>query len=212
MMDAETFWSLARRLTPARVFTEVVPELPDILPKATIARAINVHVLGSGAGVWSLRLVQGRLTVVEGGVSDALCQIACERSAFREVIGGALRDRGLEVMAQIGRPGQLPDLRHLPVDSAQLEAVGNLAGSVAIEVEDRELRQIHRFVITFGSDTPAYDEATTTVRFDVDDWVGWTAQRRPPIGVLRGGKVRISGDLALPLRALRALLGAGAEE
>ncbi len=212
MMDAQRFWSLSRRLKPAIVFTEVLADLPDILPDVTVSRSINAHVRGNGGGVWALRLVGGRCEVVPGGVTDALCQISCERSAFKEVIGGALRDRALKVMAAVGRPGQLPDLRRLPVEVERIEAIGSISGSVAIEVEDRDMREVHRFVVTFGSGPPEFETATTTVRYDVDEWVNWTAQRRPPIGVLRSGKVRISGDLSLPVRALRALLGAHAGE
>lgn len=210
-MDARTFWSLPRRLTPERLFGEIVPQLPDILPPLTVPRPTNVHVVGVGGGVWALQLVGGRLHAQAATAPNALCQIACDRGAFRAIIGGALRDRGLEVMERLGRGGQLPDLRRLPVDLERLEAISGLAGSVAIEVEDRAMREVHRFVITFGSGQPDLDSATTTVRFDVDDWVGWAAERRPPIGVLRSGRVRVSGDISLPVRALRALLGAAAE-
>lgn len=211
MMDANTFWTLPRRLTPTRVIAEVLPELPDIFPVLTIARPTNLHISGSGGGVWALHLVDGRLRAEVGPAANALCQVACARSAFAALVGGALRDRGLEVMRRMGRAGELPDLRALPVDPAHLEAVSRLQGSVAIEVEDRPMREVHRFVITFGSGLTGLERATTTVRFDVDDWVGWTVERRPPIGVLRGGRVRVAGDLSLPVQALQALLGAAAE-
>lgn len=207
MIDAETFWSLKRNTRPATLFTEVVPDLPPFLPAFTASRPVNVHVRGADGGVWWVRQVGGRLESGAGAAAHAVCQVMLERSSLKELIGGSLRDRGLQIMAALGQPRQIPDLRRLPVDDQSLLAIANLPGSVAVQATDRELRETHRFVFTFGAGTPAWEQASTTVSYDVDDQVTWLTRRMSPIAMLRSGRVRLEGDLSLPVRALQALLG-----
>ena len=206
-MDAQTFWSLKRTTSPQRLFEEVVPALPDIFPVVTIARPVNVHILGPGGGVWSVQLVDGRLVVGRGGAGDALCQIAMDRKHLREVVGGALRDAGLRVMAELGRPRQLTNLKRLTVESDRWVQLAELSGSVAIEIEDRRLRDRYRYVITFGCGSPDYERTRTSLRFDLDQLVLWSAQQQRPVTVMRGGRIRIEGDLSLAIKAVRMAFG-----
>ncbi len=206
-MDARTFWTLKRTTSPQSVFEEIVPALPDIFPVVTIGCPVNIHVLGVGGGVWSAQLIEGRLRVRRGAADDALCQIAMDRKHLREVVGGALRDAGLRVMAELGRPGQLPDLKQVPVDPQKWLQLAGLSGSVAIEIEDRQFRERYRYVITFGRGSPDYERATTSLRFDLEQMVRWSAQRQRPVTILRGGRIRVEGDLALAIRAARMALG-----
>lgn len=204
-MDAETFWSLKRTTPPKKLFEQIVPELPVLLPGMTVPRPANVHVLGPGGGVWATQLVDGRTQVTAGAAPDAICQVALHKRHLREIVGGALRDRGLQVMAKLGRPRQLPDLSDLPVDPARVVRLAELSGSVALNVVDREYGDTYRYVLTFGSGEPAYDEATTTITIDADEAVGWVVAQISPKQLLRAKGVRIEGDLSLPLKALQLL-------
>ena len=206
-MDARTFWTLKRTTSPQNVFEKIVPALPDIFPVVTIACPVNIHVLGVGGGIWSVQLIEGRLVVRRGAADDALCQVAMERKHLREVVGGALRDAGLRVMAELGRPGQLPDLKQVPVEPQKWLQLAELGGSVAIEIEDRQFRDTYRYVITFGGGAPDYERTTTSLRFDLEQMVRWSAQGQRPVTVLRGGRIRIEGDLALAIRAVRMAFG-----
>lgn len=206
-MDARTFWSLKRTTSPQHLFETIVPALPDIFPDVTIDRPVNVHVLGGGGGVWSVQLVQGRLVVERGAAADALAQVAMDRKHLREIVGGALRDAGLRLMAEQGRPGQLPDLTEMPLEPQKWLRLSELNGSVAIEIEDRRFRDRYLYVVTFGCGEPDYEQVTTHLRFDLEELVRWGAQKKRPVTVLRGGRIRVEGDLALAIEALRMALG-----
>lgn len=207
MLDADTFWSLPRSTRPEALFETIVPEIPALGRAVTLPRPCNVVVQGAGGGAWTLRLVEGRAQVEPGMAADAFASLVVARAHLREVVGGALRDRGVALMAKLGKPGAFPDLRGLPVDPARTDAVAALCGSVAVEVHDRTFRESYRFVVTLGSGTAAYETASTTVHVDADEVVGQLAARSSIAALLKGSRVRIEGDLGLPLRALRTAFG-----
>ena len=216
MIDAATFWSLPRNTGPSRLFTEILPRIPPLLAEVTLPRPVNVHVLGGGGGVWTVRLVEGRAEVGEGASPGAIAALVLSRAHLREVVGGALRDRGIELMRRLGRPGRFPDLRGLPVDPARAEAVGALRGSVAVEVHDRAFRESYRFVVTLGGSLaggrePDYETATTTLHVDADELVEQLASGMALAALLKGSRARLEGDPSLPLRALRAAFGGAVE-
>ncbi len=205
-MDAEAFWSLKRTTAPQVVFETIVPTLPVKLPSLTVARPVNVHILGAGGGVWATQLVDGRTHVTPGSASNAICQVAFDKRHLREIVGGALRDRGLTIMARLGRARQLPDLSRLAFDPVKAVRCADLVGSVAINVHDRALGDTYRYVITFGTGAPDYDTATTTLTIDADEAIEWIVNRVSPKQLLKAKGVRIEGDLSLPLKALQQLL------
>ncbi len=212
MIDAATFWSLPRSTRPAKLFEEILPEIPALMPVVTLPQPANVHVLGGGGGVWNVRLVDGRAEVGVGEADDAIAAVAFTRKHLREIVGGALHHKGVELMKRLGRPGRFPDLSRLPVDPSRTEAVASLRGSVAIEVHDRTYRESYRFVITLGGGEPAYDQATTTVRVDADEVVDQLVAGVSIAALLKGSRVRIEGDLGLPLQALRAAFGGAIDQ
>jgi hypothetical protein len=205
-MTPEAFWSLPRSTRPEQVFGELAAQLPVPLPRATLPLPSNIVVRGAGGGVWSSRLVEGRLVMATQAQHPALGTLTLERATLRELVGGSLRDRGLAVMAALGRPRALPDLSRLPVRAERAVALAALRGSVALLLVDRDLAETHRLVWTCGDAEPAWEQATTTVRLDADEVVGWIAARADPRAVLRSSAVRVEGDLTLPLRALGLLL------
>jgi hypothetical protein len=205
-MTAEEFWDLPRSTRPELIFGEIAENLPVKLPLATLARPMTFHIRGVGGGIWSGRLVKGRLEMAAGAATNAICSVSMERTTLRELVAGAMRDRGLEVMMRLGRPRGIPDLSRLPVRDDRADAIARLMGSVALELVDRGFGETHRVVFTFGGGAPAWETATTTVRVDLDEVVGWITSRADPRAILKGGHVRVSGDLALPARALALVL------
>ncbi len=205
-MDAAEFWSLKRTTAPKKLFEQIVPNLPVPLPPVTVPLPVNVHVLGPGGGVWASQLVDGVNVVTPGPADNAICQVALHKKHLREIVGGALRDRGVTVMSRLGRAGQLPNLSRVPLDPARAVSVQKLTGSVALNVRDRELGDTYRYVFTFGNAAPDYDTATTTVTIDADEAVEWIVNKVHPKQLLKARGVRIEGDLSLPVKALQALL------
>ncbi|MEY3012259.1 MAG: hypothetical protein RIT45_994 [Pseudomonadota bacterium] len=205
-MQAEAFWDLPRSTRPEKLFLEIVPTSPVRLPKATLSLPTNVEVCGTGGGTWSGRLVDGAIEMREGAQHPALCSVVLERGTLREAIAGALRDRALTVMERLGKPRAIPNLSRLPVREDRAVALARLQGSIAIEIADRSFGEVHRVVVTFGDAPPQFEQATTTVRVDADEVVEWIATRADPRAILRGGRVRVEGDLTLPTRALALLL------
>jgi len=204
-MDAEAFWSIRRTTSPQKLFETIVPALPVRLPDVTVPRPVNVHVLGPGGGVWATQLVAGRTQVTPGTADDAICQVALHKKHLREIVGGSLRDRGLQIMAKLGKARQIPDLSRAPLDPARVVKVASLEGSIAVNVKDRGYGDTYRYVVTFGSGAPDYDTATTTVTVDADEAIDWVVKRIEPKQLLKAKGVRIEGDLTLPLRALQLL-------
>jgi len=205
-MDADAFWSIKRTTAPKKLFEQIVPVLPIALPAVTVPQPVNVHVLGPGGGVWATQLVAGRTVVTPGAASNAICQIALHKRHLREIVGGAVRERALKIMARLGRARQVPDLSRLPIDPEKAVKVGALQGSVALVVRDREFDDSYRYVVTFGTGEPSYDTATTTVTIDADEAIGWVVDQVSPKQLLKAKGVRIEGDLSLPLKALQLLL------
>lgn len=206
MLTADEFWSLPRTTTPERLFTGVLASLPVPLPPATLPQPVVIHVRGAGGGAFHAQLVAGKIAAGAGPAAAPVCQITLERATLREVVGGSLRDRALEVMARRGQPRGIPDLSRLPVRPERAQALAGLHGSIAIEVADRKFAETHRFVVTFGADPAAFERADATVRLDADDLVGWVATAIDPRALLRGGRLRVEGDLALLTRVVGLLL------
>ncbi|GEM_PF-3590673 len=210
MIDAETFWSLPRSTKPRKAFEEILPNLPALLPDLTIDGSFSFHVCGSGGGEWSGTVTNGLWTVVAGAADDALVRISLTRRHLREVIGGALRERGLTVMKRLGKPRQFPDLGVLPIDPARAPDVAKIPGSIAVEIHDRDVRESYRFVLSFGNGPAVYDNATTTLHVDADEIVEQALAGASMAALIKGSRVRIEGDISLPLRALQVAFGAEA--
>ena len=104
-------------------------------------------------------------------------------------------------------PTELPDLTHLRVDPARLQAALAVGGSLGIVIHDREYGDKYRYVLTIGAGPAAYDKPTTTLEVDADDLQALAAARTPPMKVLVSGKLRLAGDIGLPGKLLTALLG-----
>ena len=212
MMDAATFWSLPRSARPRSVMEEILPTIPPLAGVFTLDLPSSVHVIGGGGGEWTVQIVDG-LSVVDAGAADEVAvRVSLTRSHLREVVGGALRDRGVALMKRLGKPSAFPDLTILPIDPSRLDAVAALDGSIAIEVHDRDMRDSYRFVISFGSGPAQYDDVTTTVHVDADEVVDQLVAGASMSALLKGSRVRIEGDLGLPLAALRAAFGADGVE
>lgn len=212
MIDAETFWSLPRSTKPRVLLEEILPEIPALAGVFSIDVPSSVHVLGSGGGEWSVLIVDGRAVVTPGVADQVITRVSFSRRHLREVVGGALHERGLKLMERLGKPRAFPDLSVFPIDPSRVQAVAATSGSIAIEVHDRDMRESYRFVISFGSGPPVYDTATTTVHVDVDEVLEQISSGASIASLLKGTRARLEGDISLPLKVLHAAFGADETE
>ncbi len=206
-MPADPFFELPRTTRPADWFERILPGLGLRLPAVTTPLWSVYHVHGPGGGSWSVRLVDGRVAVHVGVAAPVAMHLSMTTAHFREAIGGALRQRLATVLERLGRPVALPDLSRLPLDVSRLQAAAAVGGSMALVLHDREVDEAYRYVLTLGDSAAAWETARTTIETDLDDLVALLAARTPPLKLVTSGKLRVRGDVDLPLKALGALLG-----
>lgn len=201
----DAYFSLPRSLKAAAFFERHLSTMALRLPPITLTNRVVHHVHGVGA--WSVALINGQLDVQPGVVGPIGLQISMTEPHFREALTGALRDRHAEVLKRLRLPQEIADLRRLRLDPARLDAAVAVGGSLAIVIHDREYGDRYRYVLTVGAGPAAYDKATTTIEVDADDLMALAAARTPPMGVLVSGKLRLAGDIGLPGKLLKVLLG-----
>jgi len=205
--DLDTLWNLPRSTSPQRWYEEIVPDLPLVVPAIDVPWPVAYHVDGSGGGIWTATVAQGRVQVVAGLQGTPIVQLRMGRSDLRELLSGFLRDR---LRLAVERLGVGLDLHGLPAPSfnpARLERLAELHGSIGIEIRERRLGDSARFVVTFGAGAPAWESPTTQLTIDADELVEWIVRRVHPRQILMSGRVRLVGEVALPTRALGLLLG-----
>ncbi len=207
-MTADPLFSLPRTTKPADWFERILPTLPLQLPKTTIDLAIVYHIHGPGGGAWTVRIRDGQFEVQSGIHGPWFVQISMTTAHLREFIAGAMRDRGATVLRRLGLPVAVPNLQRLPMDPKRAAALQALSGSIAVVLQDREIDDEYRFVFSFGPQPAVLKPSTTTLTVDLDDLVTLVAAKTPPLQLLMGGQLRVSGDAGLPVRAMQLLLGA----
>jgi hypothetical protein len=201
------FFSLPRTIHPNEWFEQVMPKLPLKLPPVTIPHSVTYHVIGPGGGVWSLRLVDGKIVCKTGWADTVTLQVAMTVPHLREATVGVLRERFVEFTKRAGRPVELPDLSRAPFDSARADALADVGGALALDVVDRRFSDRYRYVFTFGPGTASFETASTIVELDADELVQLVVDRGNPWQLLTGGRLRVvRGNADLPVRALQAVV------
>ncbi len=203
----DTYFALPRTTRPVDWFGRILPELPLRLPALTLSHSAVFHVTGVGGGTWSHQLQNGRIVVTPGMVGPVATQTTISAAHFRELLFGAVRDRHVQVLRKLGLPLAIPDASRLPVVPAHIAAVAGISGTLLIALRDRDLDDTYRLALTFGGGPTAPERPDATIEVDLDDLTALVAARTPPFKLLTSGKLRISGDTNLPLRAMSAALG-----
>lgn len=207
---SDPFFDLPRTIRPADWFDRVLVGLPLRLPPVTLPSWSVYHIHGVGGGSWSVRIEHGQVVARPGVVTPVGVQTSMTVAHFREAIGGALRERLGTVLTHLGKPLALPDLSGAPIDVARLVAAQAVGGSIAIVLRDRKMSDAYRYVLTLGGGPTSLERADATVETDIDDLATLLGARTPPLKLLTSGKLRITGDLDLPMRALTAVVGRSA--
>ena len=200
------YFALPRTTRPADWFERILPNLGLQLPQATLRHRVVLHITGVGGGSWSLGLTAGQLSVERGVVGPVAVQYTTSVAHFREAMFGAMRDRGVEVLQKLGLPLVLPSLRGLVLAQAQVDAVAQLSGTLTFALRDRRMDDTYTFTLTLGGGAPTAGPQAT-IAIDLDDLAALAAAKVPPLKIISSGKLRVMGDLDLPMRALTALTG-----
>jgi len=201
--------TLPRSTSPKAFFETLLPAAfaEASPPDVTSRDPLVVHVCGPGGGAWSLTLEAGKLAVTPGASPGAVLQLSMTTAHFREAVAGVLRDRAVAAAQMTGAAGRSVRLGRLVLPPDRLARVKALSGDIALELRDRDLDDTYRYVITLGGAAPKLDAPKTTVTVDADDLVALVVARVPPQQALLGGRVRMAGDMNLPMQVVGALLG-----
>lgn len=194
------------RSTPIQTFFEeiIVEELAAIPMRADATnRPAVFHIEGGGGGTWSLRN-EGGATVVETGDSEeALIQFSVSSEDFKELVYGSVRDRLKEALGsaeELTSPHALKLFSMLMLTEGEAETfTQSLSGDLQIQVDDPDEMLQYTLTITFGAETPNLSAPRTQLFIAVDDWIEMVGGRVHPQQAFMQGKIRMDGDLSLPM-------------
>jgi hypothetical protein len=182
-------------VAPAPFFTSYIPAR-----FAELAGFEQAHSAGSvlftvpQVGTWAFRLVAGKL-LVEGDVRpDAIVAITIPEASFLPVVvAGAER-----LHAQTLSPErQLLAFRALTLDAERAALIRGVAGTVAFAVVDGS--STHRVFVTPGAATPNVVQPECEISCEADAFWGLQSGAHNPIELLMSGKLRIAGDVQIPM-------------
>ncbi len=197
--------SLPRTTTPGEFLETIIPEeLAGVeIPADTTPDKVLFHIEGAGGGTWAAGALDGNLSIAQGSSDTALIQVSISSDDARELLFGSVRDRTIDALGGQDRvsdqlsPGLYRFLFLSTTEAATLRE--QVSGDLQIVIDDPDEFLEYTLTITFGSDAPQLASPRTTLRVAVDDWVQMAAGGVNPQQAFMQGKIRMEGDMALPM-------------
>lgn len=192
---------------PGELITQFLPRrFAQLVPAERAAqsrpspRGIVVRV--TGAGEWTLAVVDGKLVVSEGASADAALQVSLRSDDFGALIVEPLRGplpepNAQQVTALLGKLSRWDDettelLRHVP-------------GSLLVRVDDAG--HVRPVAVTPGGRDYSLEQGDCTIDCGASVLRDVTSGRRSPLDALYAGELKLGGDAQLALALAGAFMG-----
>lgn len=182
--------------TPSEFFIDFVPSAFSAPAGATSTFAVSFEV--TGAGVFSLRLRDGKLQVERGLASDVLLRVSLTPPAFEGIVI-PMAERAVSTPA--AEP-ELMAVKALTLDADRERLLRQSRGTMVLSAASGDVE--HRVSVSAGDTTGAAPECE--VSCSLEDLWALQSGKANPIELLMNGKIRITGDAQLAL-SLSAVLG-----
>ena len=197
--------------TTARAFFEEIA--PDVVAELSLPEGISeqrcvFHVPGPTGGDWSVGVEDGKVSVAQGDVPGAPIQVTCTEEDGREFLLGSMRDRVVDALGgadTVNTNYQPQFFTQFLLSDSQLEKLAPFAGDLQLEIDDPDEMLTYLVTLTLGGGTPNTETPGAKLTIHADDWITLATQKITPQQALMQGKIRISGDINLPMGLLGAL-------
>lgn len=187
---------------PEAFFTEYLPSqfaaMKDKLVGKSSVGSMVFRIIDGGE--WSLSLSDGEISISEGKADDVIIQVTIPSEDF-----GAVMVEGAQAQGDGGMSPetQLMAFKALAVDETRAGTVRSTKGSVAFVITDGDA--IRKLVITPGSQAPNVEAPECRLECQMSDFLQLQSGKALPMQLAMSGKIRIVGDVSLPM-ALNAVL------
>lgn len=182
--------------SPEEFFGTYIKQRYDAVKAGLLGKSSNgsmtFRVLGIGE--WSLRLVDGELSITSGMSDDVVIQVTVRPEDFKPIFV-----RGAEL--QEGEPlrpdQQMLAFKVLTVDADRVKLVKGVKGNVAFVVRDAD--RAHSVVVTPGSAPPNLDNPDCRLECLMGDFMDMQTGKVNPIQLAMNGRIRIVGNAQVPM-------------
>jgi len=203
-------FTLSRDTTAAELFDSILPaELAAVAIRPGLsAERAAIHVEGPDGGNWTLGVEGEGITIREEDDTDATIQLTVSSSDARELVLGSVRDRLLEALGGVDAVQEQVSpafVSSLLMTDEQLTRLAPHRGDLQFIIDDPDEAATYRVTLTLGGGGPNLDSPRAVVTIGVDDWVELLTGRVDPQQAFMQGRIRMAGDMGLPMGLLAAL-------
>jgi len=201
---------LPRTTTAQAFFEEIAPQVVAelSLPEGVSNQRCVFHISGPTGGDWSVGVEGGAISIESGDVPGAPIQVTCTEEDGREFLLGSMRDRVVEALGgadSVNTTYQPQFFTQFLLTDSQLEKLAPFAGDLQLEIDDPDEMLKYLVTLTLGGGTPNTESPSAKLTILADDWITLATQQLTPQQALMQGKIRIGGDINLPMGLMGAL-------
>lgn len=182
--------------TPQEFFTQYIPKRFDLVKSPLAGKSSSgcMTFRVSGAGEWSLRLIDGNLVVENGMADDVVLQVTTSSEDFAPIfVQGAVTQEGDPIKPE----QQVLAFKVLTVDAERLALVKGIAGSVAFVIADGD--RTYRLAVTPGAQIPKLDAPECRLEVKMSDFMDMQTGKQNPMQLAMSGKIKIVGNAQIPM-------------
>lgn len=182
---------------PRSFFSQYLPgrlaASPELASGITSVGSVTCRV--TGAGEWSLRLLDGVLEVCPSAEDDVLLQVTVPGGDFEVLVVEPTRVIANGPSRPVPHGGGALAALAMSADTARL--VRRVPGSVLFVVRDGDLRR--RLLVTPGHRSADMDSADCTIECALSDLIEMREKGGSPMQLFTLGKLRLKGNIQIAM-------------
>lgn len=192
---------------PGEFFTSFVPQrfaaLPasvhNVLVSKSSPGSLVCRVEGDPGGVWSLRLVSGKVEVSPEAAADVLLQITIPADDFAAVLveGARIYEAAHPEISSQSLERQLIAFKALAIDAERARLIRAIPGSMAFHIKDGD--RIRRLGLTPGGKPAKLDKPECRVECMMSDFRDMQTGKVQPMQLFMQQKMKMIGNAQIPM-------------